>query len=462
MSDAQQLLDEYGAFISLLEAENIPAERPKRICAERLLRALVLRDSIQDLVRSNALIDQTSITTLYRLDQSLKSSFRSASLDFELAKKFRLLNPDCAARWWWDFDQVNPGFRCSVILRGIRIGMLWPLNIAIVASLIGKLLASESGILGLLGIAASVAIPVFQAQRQFGDAKTKPKEVNDDMSTQRVRRTEAGKLFWTLGATIVLSVMWVQLPKRVAYSYYLEGNENHVRDPEKAMAAYVKALALDPSLTRVNGSLGDLYETHLVDYEMALQSYRKASLRGDIVSLQRLARINLLHNPPNTYAAQVFLDKSIQQMAKRESQITMERDKYAKDMKTLVAKGKAGGVLSPDEVSKRYRIIYYSLQGWVNLLDKRLADAIDNLRLAIEIQESLPEDRVISVLRSPATPYCLLGQALQADKQTNDARKAWTKCHFFLTHPMTLRPDLTKLPEEITWLKAILPSNPDK
>ena len=453
MSDAQQLLDEYGAFISLLEAENIPPEHPKRICAERLLRVLVLRDSIQDLVKSNALIDQKSITTLCRLDQSLKRGFQSGSLDFELAEKFRQLNPDCVGRWWWwDFHQRNPGVLFPAILRDIRIGLLWPLNIAIVASLVGKLLSNESGTLGLLGIAASVAIPVFQAQRQFGGVKTKPVGINDDKSRQTVRRTEKVNLIWTVGATILLSFMWMELPEKLASSYYNEGNDNHVSNPEKAMTSYVKALALDPGQTRINTSLGDLYETHLADSEMAQQYYRKASLNGDIVSLHRLARINLLHNPPNTYSAQLFLDKSIQQMAMRDKQITKDRDKYDRAMERLAVGGKAESVLSPDELSKRYRIIYYSLQGWVYLLDKRLGDAKDNLGLAIEIQESLPEDKVFSILRSPATPYCLLGQALQAYKQTNEASKAWTKCRSLLANSKAQRPGLTKLPEEVSWL----------
>ncbi len=429
------------------------------LAAEQLLKALVQRDRIDTAIKGNAFVDQASLTRLCDLDQKLTQALRSSGQDLGLAEKYRLLNSECEAKWWWDFDRMTPRFRYSALLRGVRIGLLWPLNIALAASLVSRLLANESGILGLLAIAASVAVPVLQAQKQFGGAKARQDPRRGSWNPQRVQRVEVSRLIGSMGATIVLSGMWMQLPRKVAFSYYMEGNNSHVQDPGRAIAAYVKALALDPSLTRINASLGELYESQLADSDLAAQHYRKAALSGDIVSLQRLARIELLRKPPNTYAARVFLNKSLEQISERDSRLVENRDKYLEAMKSLAVKGRAGAVLSPDELSKRYRIGYYSLKGWTGLVDGRLDEAMENLTLAVDVQDSLPEDRLFLILRSPATSYCLLAESLDSHGQADDGGKAWAKCRSLLTDPRNQRPGLTRQPEEIRWLHKISPNS---
>jgi len=365
------------------------------------------------------------------LDNRLKKHSSKLAQLFDLANEYKKNHQLLQKKWWWQLDeypkQFHPWNRFDGITSGIRVSV-WTFNIALLGTLVSRLIGSSSGIIGAVAIAISTFIPILQAKSEL--TQSGQESFNDFLRKRNIPQYlyEEAKLLSTLLSTALLLFLWHFLPLLVAQSHYRIGAIKHDQGKFKeAEVHYLKAIDLNPDIVPVYDNLGYIYEVAWHDIENA-EKYYFVGVKGNYISsYSHLGRLYLLDNKHTSYEALVLLEKGLSIIEQEES-----RENITDEEK---------------EILFQQKYSFYKNIGWAKLKQESFKEAANFLGIAKSILDQLEKDGNIKYIKSPGSVYCLLAQLPQNHKL--DSYQYWEKCKKLIE--LRLAADVI-LPEEDKWI----------
>ncbi len=358
-----------------------------------ILDVLKARDAVQEVLEDKTQDSSEKLINIIRLDRRLKkqakSIFRAVNLDDWRAS----FNPSPQS-WWWFLDQK---FGLWSSLLSI---MCLVLSLSLIGDIAPRFLSGGSEFWGNFVVILQGILVLITGSSIF--SKTAGRKLTNVFSSGLWNKWGTHLALLSLALLLLLH----QSLPQIAVSYRERGLSNYEAGHlAKAQSNYQRALALNPNDEKIHLYLGSLYDS-LQDFERARTEYQIAMRTDSAAAFNNMARLYLLDENNATAASLLMQSKA---------QITSE-----------------------DDMTLRYSL--HKNLGWVNLKQKRLAEAENELLTAIEdIAEpaQLSEQRQVSA-------YCLLAQVLDAKGDTEQARLKWEYC---FRHASPL------IPEEAAWLE---------
>lgn len=387
------------------------ADNKDSLAPEEVLKALISRDKISYLWRTEGPMDSVTAGLIVQGDQRLKALARPIG-QIEALKAWReSFNPPAEA-WWWPIPPPKPSSFFE------RFDWLWTalaltcltLAIGLAADIAPRFLSGGPDTWGALVVVIQAVLALLTTSSILTKTgQDAAKRVLDSLKFPRRFWEEAG-----LVAAILLLVglfgFRLLLP-RMAVSYNDSGLQHHCAGRlASAQFDYERALKLNPDYPEAHFNLGLLFED-LQEAEQAQSHYQIVVQQGDLViAYNNLAHLYILEKAYDT--AIPLLLTGLQRLAKGEIKETLVRCRPTSPP--------LGGIEGGEAVQKapaellRYEIL--KNLGWARLGQERYDEAEPYLAEAA------------ALLPDKAAAYCLQAQVREGRGETEAALKDWESC----------------------------------
>lgn len=377
---------------------------PSSLSPEQALEVLLARDALEKILQTEVQVSAPFVLETMALDNRLKQQAQKIKRGFNLIQEYRQNSPSPSENWWWYLDTYLEDShlwnRFDGLLRGARFAV-WTFNLALLGTLITRLLSGGTGLVGAAAIAFSAIFPLLQARSEL--TKGGKEEV---------------KLILTLLMTGLLLGIWLIVPPLLARINYRQGAENQTNQQlAKAEQKYLKAIELATEYPDAHYNLGVVYEDWQ-DFENAKKHYLIAAKGGLPDAYNNLARLYILKNNDAEAVNLIKQGLDLIEIKERPGNLTQQ-------------------------AKNELKAVQYSLLknlGWARLEQGRMEEAQQFLQVAIE----LPNNLDAQFIRNRGATYCLLAQVQPQEK--SQVRQYWQRCRDLLDS------QTTQLPEEDTWL----------
>jgi tetratricopeptide (TPR) repeat protein len=250
MDQLSLLLESYNTQIKSL---NVSSDSSS-VAQANVIDILLTRDRIDKILQDSNDISSDLVIQLMNLDEELASKKDIVASFFELANQYKEKNnfPN-QDRWWWNLDEAalksHPLNRYDWFFNLAKLG-LWTFDVALLVTLINKILLGSSGLAGAGAIAVSTFLPILQARSIFTPGGQK--QFNSLLRKLEINRnwTEEIQFIITLLITLFLWMLSINLPKILAQLTYNQG-EKMLYDSTKTKEvekAFKRAIELNPEI----------------------------------------------------------------------------------------------------------------------------------------------------------------------------------------------------------------------
>jgi tetratricopeptide (TPR) repeat protein len=354
-----------------------------------ILHILVARDAIEEALSEKTQLSVERLAKLLELDNFLKQQAHAIARGANLAEWRATFHPSTEA-WWWFLDpasdeEVSYSNRLDPLFNGLSIAGLTAVG-AYMATFVELFATGGFGFfeaLGLLG-QGGLILTVIRTLQNTGQEKIKNLLKNLNISPQFHSQT-------TLGITAMLLLASVgvnnSLPEIGKWNYR-EGQELYEKGLlVKAKGKYEQAAKIAPEDSNILISLGEIYES-LGDLEQAKKQYQRVVERGDASAFNNLGRV-YISDKKKLSDAEALLRIGLQEFPK--------------------------GARKEDD---RLNYELHLNLGWVLLEQGLYKEAEKELRLAVALDEKIPEKQL-----GGGMAYCLLPEASMKGRKPQRKRK---------------------------------------
>lgn len=401
MVELEVALAQYADALTRLNAAK---SQPSQLDILEILNA---RDAIRQALANKTRVSSDHLAKLLELDNFLKTQADAIALNADLEEWRATFHPSPEA-WWW-FLELTPNEETS---RSNRYD--WLFNTLTIAGLTGVAaytttfvqLFSTGGVsfaetFGLLGQGGLLLTAIHTLQDK-GQEKIenllKKLNISPQFHSQATLAITAMLLLASVG-------VYRSLPQIAEWNYQ-QGEKIYKKGLlEKAKGKYEQAAKLDPKNSDIQIALGEVYES-LGDIEGAKKEYQKALEKGNVRAFNNLGRVYL--NKKDWVTAESLLRMGLRQSSNNKA----------------------------DNVSEKNAELNYQLHrnlGWVLLEQKNYQMAEKELRVAVKLDQNIPEKQI-----GGGMAYCLLEDILEEKENATKERSHWREMCLTYARPETL------------------------
>ncbi|MEG4489549.1 tetratricopeptide repeat protein [Microcoleus sp. D2_18a_B4] len=342
-----------------------------------ILHILVARDAIKEALSEKTQLSVESLAKLLELDNFLKQQAHAIARGAKLAEWRATFHPSPEA-WWWFLEptsdeEVSPSTRLDWLFNGLTIAGLTAVG-AYMTTFIQLFSTGGFGIAETFGLLGQGGLLLTLIRTLQNTGQDKIKNILTKLNISPQFHSQA-----TLGITAMLLLASVgvnnSLPEIGKWNYR-EGEKLYDKGLlVKAKEKYEQAAKIAPEDSDILIALGEIYES-LGDLEQAKKQYQRVVERGDASAFNNLGRV------------------------------------YISDKKKLIdaeALLRIGLKEFPNGARKKDDRLNYELHlnlGWVLLEQGLYEEAEKELRLAVSLDEKIPETQL-----GGGMAYCLLPEA---------------------------------------------------
>ena len=347
-----------------------------------ILHILVARDAIEEALSEKTQLSVESLAKLLELDNFLKQQAHAIARGAKLAQWRATFHPSTEA-WWWFLEptseeEVSHSNRLDPLFNGLTIAGLTAVG-AYMTTFVQLFATGGFGFLETLGLLGQggLILTVIRTLQNTGQEKIKNLLKKLNISPQFHSQA-------TLGITAMLLLASVgvnnSLPEIGKWNYR-EGKKLYEKGLlVKAKAKYEQAAKIAPEDSDILIALGEIYES-LGELEQAKKLYQRVVERGDARAFNNLGRVYIS-------------DK-----------------KKLSDAESLLRIGLQEFTKGPRKKEDQLNYELHLNLGWVLLEQKRYKEAEKELRLAVALDEKIPEKQL-----GGGMAYCLLPEAMEGIK----------------------------------------------
>lgn len=379
MTSLQLALDFYEDAVTEIEKSG------EHLSSELIVKVMIARDSVQAALTDISQIPQDKLIKVIELDSRLKKQAGLITQTVELTEWCASFNPPKEA-WWWFLEAPTHRLDHFDWLWNALIVISLTASFSLVVDISSRFLGGGGSLdfLGSFAVISQGALALLTA----GSVLT---EAGRTAIEKTLSRFGIKKYLWQefkllLSGLLLLFLIGFRasLPRISAY-FNKQGLEHYLAGEwSSAMSDYERSLSLNPENAEAHYNLGRLYED-LQDLKKAQSHYRLAAQNDLDVAYIALGRL------------------------------------YVKDKK--YSEGVSLLLQSLDRVKDDNEVKYALLKnlGWARLQQGRYAEAENNLREAIALNNTKAE------------PHCLLAQVLEKQKAPKSALIEWETCLQYAT-----------------------------
>jgi Tfp pilus assembly protein PilF len=363
-SDLDSAINRYEAALSAINKASNPQP-------EKVLEVLAARDVL------SATLDRTpqpapeSLITVLQLDDRLKEQAESINEAANLGRWRRSFNPPQAA-WWWYIDELQPPSKqWDWVWELLSVACLVTTT-SFIASIQPRFAVGGVGITEAFGMLSQSGLTLLVAGGSFTNAGQQ--FVQRLLKNLKIPLKYQSEVTSGLSAIMLLSAIALHASLPLLAKYYSQNGQKNLHQGllEQAGNNLDQAIAIDPKNADFYLYRGEVYEA-LLKFDDAQTAYQTALAGNKYKAFNNLGRL-------------AFLKKDYT-LAEAMFRIGLEN-------------------IQTDEV--KYKL--YKNLGWTLLQKKSYSEAIDSLKIAIDIDEKqAPENR-------EGLAHCILFEVLQAAK----------------------------------------------
>ena len=363
------------------------------ILRSRIINVLTARDAVQEVLEDKTQDVSEKLLYIVKQDRRLKKQAESIIKAVNLKDLRASFNPPAHA-WWWFIEQR---FGLSSLLSIVFL----VLSLSLIGDIAPRFLTGGPRLWENMVVILQGILVLITGSSIF--SKTAGRKLANLFSDP------GGKSLALALFLLAFSLILYQSLPQIAVCYRERGLSDFKNNRfDSAQSNYKLALALNPDDEKTHLYLGSMYD-HLQDYQSARTEYRIAMMSRSATAFNNMARLDIL------------------------------KESYATAFSFLMESQAL--ITAQDDMTLHYN--FHKNLGWFYLKQKRLADAENELLLAIEGEDSDKPEELRSEDRGAA--YCLLAQVLDAKGDTDQAIPKWENC---------LRYANPLLPEEAAWLEV--------
>jgi len=378
------------AYQSALEA--IEAAAPN-LTEPQVLKVLLARDAVRELLANKTQLSKTDIITLVQLDERLRAQGKAIARSVKLAKLREPLNPDEDSAWWWFFTstkQIDPWDRFDWvwnIFTGAALGLGGSyMFITLQAFAVGGLGVAEA--FGTIAQATGLALLGQGALTSEGNKKVQ--KMLDKVGLPSKFYSE-----FTCAASILLMLTIYSIHTNLPNILYKKGVEEYEAGRlGEAEERLLQAIQLNPKNSDFYIPLGQVYES-TGDFNRALAQYKNAVADGKPEGFNAMGRVyiqrpNPMTKRPDPDLGETFLRAGLQRLE---------------------------GNNSNTEYQLRRNL------GWALLAQNKYDQAESELKEAIALDSSIPENQI-----GGGMAFCFLAQSQTKQGKLSEAESNWLQC----------------------------------
>jgi tetratricopeptide (TPR) repeat protein len=380
----QPTIQSYQAALQAIEAA------APNLTEAQVLKVLLARDTVEELVANKTELSKTDILTLIQLDERLRAQGKAIARSVKLAKLREPLNPDEDSAWWWFFTstkQIDPWDRFDWvwnILTGAALGLGGSyMFITLQAFAVGGLGVAEA--FGTIAQATGLALLGQGALTSDGNKKVQKMLAKLGLPSKFYSE-------FTCGASILLMLAIYSIHTNLPNILYKKGVEEYdAGHLAKAEERLLQAIQLNPKNSAFYVPLGQVYET-TAEFDKALAQYKNAVADGKPEGFNAMGRVyiqrpNPMTKRPDPDLAETFLRAGLQRLE---------------------------GNNPNTEYQLRRNL------GWALLAQKKYAQAEAELDQAIALDNGNPTGSGMA--------FCFMAQSLTEQGKIAEAEDNWLQC----------------------------------
>lgn len=393
---ANPTLQRYQTAIAQL-TEAIDQTKSTDALVPHVLEALAARDDLHTLLQEAKHLNGATLATIADLDQQLKQQAGAIEQSLKAIEWQASFSPPEKA-WWWALkpEKPNPWWNQNWFWQSVSITCL-TISLGLLGDISSRFLKDGPDSFGAIAVSTQSVLTLLTA----GGALT---VAGQEANKRLLNRLHFPEQYWhELGAgfsmLLLLGAVGLRQSLPQIASLYSNWGFNHYKQGDWGTAEddYKRALQLNADDDQTAFRLGLLYE-ELQDSEKARTHYQLAARAGITEAINNLSRLTLLDKKPAP--ATPLLLKALE-----------EKEKLP--------------------IETHYALL--KNLGWARFQQGDYSDAASYLDEAIVLQKSakLAEkaaDPKNDTTLAIASPYCLLAQVQEAQRNKKAALTAWETC----------------------------------
>lgn len=357
----------------------------------QMLNVLLARDAVEELLTDKTKLSETDIINLIALDERLKKQGKAIARSVKLAKLREPLKPD-ESDWWWFFQpakQIDPWDRFDWVwnvLSAAALGLAGSyMFITLQAFAIGGLGVAEA--FGTVAQATGLALIGKGALTSGGH-----KQVEKWLDKFGIPSKFHSEVTFGFAMLLLLGVYGIHtnLPSYLHQKGQKAYDEGQLGEAEEK---FLQAIQINPKNSDFYIPLGAIYES-TGEFDKALEQYKNAVADGQPEGFNTMGRVyisrpNPLTKRPDPDLAETLLRAGLQRVE--------------------------------DDPGTEYQL--RRNLGWALLAQKKYPEAEQELKAAIALDESIPEEQI-----GGGMAFCFLAESLTEQGNISEAEQYWLQC----------------------------------
>jgi tetratricopeptide (TPR) repeat protein len=374
-------------------------------------RILLARDAVAKALNNVTRIGEEDYGRVVKEDKRLKDAAQTVvyTIGADAFVNWREANQPPDSAWWWFLDRRVAQDEARDEEAKQKRGALWiiltvlcgSVSLNLTAEIVKRFFSGGKDALSIVNTFFQTLLIVLNAGLgvlALGTLTDPGRQWAEGLLTNLgLFKTYGAKKRFLVAAVVLVSVLCFRLSLPAIARFYMERGARFAGQGDQAgeMDSFRRAVSLDPDNAGAHYALGTAYENLRDHNDEAINEYSSATL----------------------------LDSRFLEARNNLARLYIKRGRDEKDFENALQIINDALRLSPSEWDIRYTL--YKNRGWAECELKLYPRAEDDLRTAIQIDESRPGRNDASEDRAAA--HCLLGYALEAE-QKEGAIDEWDFC----------------------------------